>query len=100
VAFIDTWGNAQLIAEPPDLEAALGGVEEDDQLRVEATDAMSLGGSGSIELAWRTTYAEAAPGEPLLYLDSYGRLALAVNLDSAARRYGLTPGRRLRVRRP
>jgi S-adenosylmethionine hydrolase len=99
VAFVDTWGNAQLVAEPADLQASIGPYGEGEPLVVDAADGSDLGEPGGVRLEWRTTYAEAGPGRPLLYLDSYGRLALAVNLESAAARYGLAAGRRLRVRR-
>jgi S-adenosylmethionine hydrolase len=99
VVFVDTWGNVQLLAEPADLEAAIGPVSNGDELRVEAADGSSLAGLDWIQLRWRLTYGEAEPGEPLIYLDSYGRLALAVNLHSAAETYGLESDRRLRIRR-
>jgi hypothetical protein len=99
VVFVDTWGNVQLLAEPADLEAAIGRVSSGDELRVEAADGSPLDGVDGIDLRWRLTYGEAEPGEPLICLDSYGRLALAVNLQSAAEKYGLGPERRLRIRR-
>ncbi len=99
VAFVDTWGNVQLLAEPADLEAAIGGVSNGDQLRIEAADGSSLHGLDGIDLRWRLTYGDAAPGEPLICLDSYGRLGLAVNLDSAAAKFGLEANRRLRITR-
>ncbi|MGD0861279.1 MAG: SAM-dependent chlorinase/fluorinase [Candidatus Limnocylindrales bacterium] len=97
--FVDTWGNVQLLAELSDLETALGRVVPGDELAVEATDGSSPNGPTAIELRWRLTYGQAEPGEPLLCLDSYGRLALAVNLQSAAEKFGLGPGRRLRIGR-
>jgi S-adenosylmethionine hydrolase len=99
VAFVDTWGNVQLLAEPADLEAAIGRVADGDELRVEAVDGSALDGLDGIDLRWRLTYGEAEPGEPLIFLDSYGRLALAVNLRSAAEKYGLEDDRRLRIKR-
>jgi S-adenosylmethionine hydrolase len=96
---VDTWGNVQLLAEPADLEAAIGGVSNGDQLRIEAADGSSLHGLDGIDLRWRLTYGDAAPGEPLICLDSYGRLGLAVNLDSAAAKFGLEANRRLRITR-
>ena len=99
VVLVDTFGNAQLLAEPCDLEAAIGPVSSGDRLTVEPADGMRLGGRDSIDLHWRLAYGEAAAGEPLVCLDSYGRLALAVNLGSAATTYGLSPDRRVRIRR-
>ena len=99
VAFVDNWGNVQLLAEPADLEAAIGRVSDGDELRVEAADGSSIEGLPGIDARWRLTYADAGPGEPLIYLDSYGRLGLAINMGSAANAYDLRPDRRLRISR-
>jgi S-adenosylmethionine hydrolase len=99
VVLIDAFGNAQLLAEPCDLEAAIGPVSGDDPLTVEPADGGRLGERDSIDLRWRLTYGEADAGEPLVCLDSYGRLMLAVNLGNAAASYGLAPDRRVRIRR-
>jgi S-adenosylmethionine hydrolase len=99
VVLVDAFGNAQLLAETCDLEAAIGPVSGDDLLTVEAADGGHLGESDSIDLRWRLTYGEAEAGEPLVCLDSYGRLALAINLGNAATKYGLAPDRRVRIRR-
>jgi S-adenosylmethionine hydrolase len=99
VAFVDTWGNVQLLAGQADLESAIGPVSSGDGLRVEAADGSALDGRRRIELRWRLAYGEAEPGEPLLCVDSYGRLALAANLASAAEKYGLRADRRLRITR-
>lgn len=42
------------------------------------------------------TFADVAPGEPVLFTDSTGYLALAVNRGSAASRFGLGPDNELR----
>jgi S-adenosylmethionine hydrolase len=99
VVLVDTFGNAQLLAERCDLEAAIGPVSSGDRLTVEPADGRRLGDGDSIDLCWRLAYAEADEGEPLVCLDSYGRLALAVNLGSAAATYGLSSDRRVRIRR-
>jgi S-adenosylmethionine hydrolase len=99
VVFVDTWGNVQLLADPSDLEAAIGPVTAGDELRVEAADGSPLDGHDGIDLRWRLTYGEAEPGEALICLDSYGRLAVAINLGSAAEAYGLRADRRLRIAR-
>ena len=44
------------------------------------------------------TYADARPGELILYEDSYGAIAVAVNAGNAARLTGAAPGDRIRVR--
>jgi len=99
VVLVDTFGNTQLLAERCDLEAAIGPVSSGDRLTVEPADGRRLGDGDSIDLCWRLAYAEADEGEPLVCLDSYGRLALAVNLGSAAATYGLSSDRRVRIRR-
>jgi S-adenosylmethionine hydrolase len=99
VVLVDSFGTAQLMAEVCDLEGAVGPISSGDALLVVAADEHPLGSGSAIEASWRLTYGEAAEGEPLIYLDSYGRLALAVNLRSAARLYALTPGRRLHITR-
>jgi S-adenosylmethionine hydrolase len=97
VAMVDTWGNVQLLAEGADLEAAIGPLELGAQIRIQAADGQPSG--GPIEARWLVTYGQAAPDEPLVVVDSYGRLALAVNLGDAARLLGLAPGRRVRLTR-
>jgi S-adenosylmethionine hydrolase len=99
VALVDGFGTAQLLAEMSDLEAAIGPVASGDALSVVSADGRPLGSGDAIEASWRLTYGEAAAGEPLVYLDSFGRLALAVNLGSAAAQFGLAPDRRLRITR-
>lgn len=43
------------------------------------------------------TFADVAAGEPLLYTDSTGYLAVAVNRGSAASRFGLGPDNEVRI---
>jgi S-adenosylmethionine hydrolase len=99
VSLIDAFGSAQLLADIADLEAALGPLLPGDALALDAADDHGVGDGRSIELHWRRTYGEAAAGEPLLCVDSYGRLSVAVNLGDAAARFGLAVDRRLRIRR-
>jgi S-adenosyl-L-methionine hydrolase (adenosine-forming) len=44
------------------------------------------------------TYADAKPGELIIYEDSYGAMAIAVRDGNAARLTGASPGDRVRVR--
>ena len=44
-------------------------------------------------------FGAVAPGELVVYADSAGLVAIAVNGGDAARQLGLTPGRRYRSRR-
>jgi hypothetical protein len=46
------------------------------------------------------TFGSVAPGEPVLYLDSAGLLALAVRDGNAADRFGLGPGDLVPIRVP
>ena len=46
------------------------------------------------------TFASVPPGEPLLFADSAGMLALAVNRGSAARRFEVGAGARVRLSAP
>src|SRR3954453_7222961 len=62
---IDGFGNVQLDARPADLEARLG-------------HEVAIGGNGRTARYLRT-FADAEPGELLLYEDATGMLALAVN---------------------
>ncbi len=49
-------------------------------------------GPGAPQALYARTFADAAPGELLLYEDAYRTLALAVNRGSAAERLALVPG--------
>jgi S-adenosyl-L-methionine hydrolase (adenosine-forming) len=60
---------------------------------------LELGGPLTVEIAGRShpavftlTFADADSGELILYADSYGALALALNRGSAAERLKLAPG--------
>jgi hypothetical protein len=99
VVLVDAFGNAQLLAERCDLEAAVGPLSSGDRLTIEPADGGRLGDAEAIDLRWRLAYGDAEAGEPLVSLDSYGRLAVSVNLGSAAETYGLTSDRRVRIRR-
>lgn len=84
VLLADRYGNVILSARPHDLA---GGVE-----------------GWIVEAAGRTiplrgAYAEAAPGELLALVDSYGALEIAVREGSAAARLGLRPGDTVHVSR-
>jgi hypothetical protein len=52
---------------------------------------------GGHEARLARTFADAAPGELVLYEDAYRTLALAVNRGSAAERLALVPGAELRL---
>ena len=80
VLLADRYGNLILSAGPEDL-----------------ADAGSPGGAwiaevGGRRIPLRRTYAEAAPGELLALVDSYGALEIAVREGNAAARLGIRPG--------
>jgi S-adenosylmethionine hydrolase len=86
VGDVDGFGNAALLASVGDAEAA--GLEAGRRLRVTAP-------RRSDEVLYARTFADVAEGEPLLYADSSGALALAVNRGDAARRLDVEPGDRI-----
>ncbi|HEV8114094.1 MAG TPA: SAM-dependent chlorinase/fluorinase [Planctomycetota bacterium] len=84
VLFADRYGNLILSARPADLAA-------------EPTRGGGIEGTWIVEAAGRTipvrgVYAEAAPGELLALVDSYGALEIAVREGNAAARLGLRQG--------
>ena len=79
VMVIDGFGNVQLDARPDDLDARMG-------------HAVAVGGDGR-PARYVRTFADAEPGELLLYEDAAGMLALAVNGgEAAAELGGVAPG--------
>jgi hypothetical protein len=46
-----------------------------------------------------STFADAPPGELILYEDSYGLMSLAISRGDAARLTGVRPGDELRLAR-
>ena len=83
VMVIDGFGNVQLDAAPTDLGGRLG-------RKVEVGDGKSA--------RYLRTFADAEPGELLLYEDAAGMLALAVNGGEAAAELGdLEPGAEVRL---
>jgi S-adenosylmethionine hydrolase len=87
--YADRYGNVTLDAVPADAEAV--GIQPGAHLEVHAPD-------GRFEAAWVTTFADLSPGEVLLYEDSSGRLALALNNGSAAGLLDLEPDARVTLR--
>jgi S-adenosylmethionine hydrolase len=97
ILYVDSFGNLRLAGEPADLEAAVGPLESGRAFEVEfaAVD----GAQPILELArWSRTFGEIPVGEPLLYEDSFGRLAYADNQGNVAARLRLEAGRPVRIR--
>jgi S-adenosylmethionine hydrolase len=78
--YLDTFGNVKLSALAADLHAAMPGLRHGQRLNVRITDE---GGVRDLAMEWVSTFGAVAPGAPLLYEDSYGRLCFAVNQGSA-----------------
>jgi len=91
VVYVDSFGNVRLAATPSDLPA--GGPGD----RLEVVTANGPAG-GRWDLPRVVTFGEVARGEPLLYEDSNGLLAIGVNQDSAAARLHLATGDRVVIR--
>lgn len=88
IVYIDTFGNVKLGAVRDDLERALGALEPGDGLRLEVST-----GSGTaepIDTTWQATFGDVAPGETLVYEDSYSRICLAAREADAAKKHALT----------
>ena len=83
VVYVDTFGNVKLAGLRADLEAALGAVRPGDAL------VLSVAGGATIATTWQATFGEVAPGETLVYEDSYGRICLAASQADAAAKHGL-----------
>ena len=81
--YVDRFGNMQLNLRAEHLEGAR--IVPGRRLRLE------VGGRAQDAVAART-FADAEPGELILYADSYGNVALAVNRGNAAERLGAEAG--------
>lgn len=84
VLYPDYFGSVILSARPKDLKAALGDVRH-----------VEIAG---FRVPYALTFGRVAPGDPLLFTDSSGWLALAINQGSAAERFGLGAGSIVTVR--
>jgi S-adenosylmethionine hydrolase len=90
VVYTDHFGNLQLDIGHDDL-AGLG-LRLGDRVSVVA-------GERNVTAQLARTFADVPTGEPLLYEDAYGTLALAVRCGDAGARLALTPGDELRLER-
>jgi S-adenosylmethionine hydrolase len=88
--YMDRFGNIQLNASAADMATA--GFEGGDRLRVQA-------GGITANARYVSTFADAPSRALLVYVDSYGAIALAVNGGSAAAALGLTTGALVTLRR-
>lgn len=87
----DRFGNVQTNASPDDL--MMMGLREGDTISVKV-------GSRTRALRWVGTYGDAAPGQLVVHVDSYGMIALAVVEGSAAEELEIAGERPLRFSPP
>ncbi|AEH09228.1 MULTISPECIES: SAM hydrolase/SAM-dependent halogenase family protein [Protofrankia] len=83
VVTVDTYGNVQVAADAALLASA--GMRPGHLLRVAV-------GASVTTAVFGVTFASVAPGELVVYVDSAGLVALAVNRGSAARRLAVAAG--------
>ncbi|TDB85319.1 hypothetical protein E1264_21705 [Actinomadura sp. KC216] len=84
ILYTDRFGSLVLNAAPDELDAAFGPLEYGTPLELSWP-----GGGRAVRVTFEETFGGVAPGEPLVWVDSSGRLGLAVNQGSAAGRFGL-----------
>jgi S-adenosylmethionine hydrolase len=90
VVHADRFGNVQLAADARLLDAAGIGP---------GSPVLLSGPAGRWQLHRAETFGSVPPGEPLLFVDSSGRAALAVNQGSAATAFALRAGDVVRLAR-
>jgi S-adenosylmethionine hydrolase len=91
VWWLDRFGNCQTNVSAEDL-AGLGFTP--------GADVVVQVGATEHELPWLVAYGDVEPGQPLLHIDSYGLLAVAVREGSAAERLNLAEGHQVVLRSP
>lgn len=93
VAYVDSFGNLRLDADRANLTAGFGEVAESTRVQVTVDD------RPPITATFVRSFGHVAIGEPLLYVDSTGDLALAENQGSLAERIGVHVGMPIRIAR-
>jgi S-adenosylmethionine hydrolase len=97
IVYVDTFGNVKLGAVRDELERALGPLASGDPLRLDV--AKTAGRIERIDTTWQTTFGDVAPGETLVYEDSYRRVCLAAREADAATKHGLADDLEVTVHR-
>ena len=97
VLFVDSFGNIRFSGAPADLEAAIGPLGSGRPLEV-TFQADIAGPALTARAPWSRSFGERPLGDPLLYENSFGHLALADNQGNAAARLGVGPGRAVTIR--
>ena len=93
VTYVDSFGNLRLAGGPDNLAAAFGPLEATSRFRVRVGDA-EVG-----QAAFVPSFGHATDGDLLLYVDSSGDLALAINRGDLAARSGAASGATVSVER-
>jgi hypothetical protein len=81
VIYVDSFGNLRLSASGGGLTTAFGSLPVGAPLRAEVGDT-------PLDVTWAPTFGHVAVGEAVLYRDSSGNLALALNQGNLATRLG------------
>lgn len=81
VRIVDGFGTLVLAGDRSSIESALGTLAPKTPLT------LSVAGV-QVSTVWAARFGDVSIGDPLCYIDSTGRLALAINLGSAAERFG------------
>ncbi|MFI6520228.1 S-adenosyl-l-methionine hydroxide adenosyltransferase family protein [Spirillospora sp. NPDC050679] len=96
VLYADQFGSLILSADRADLTAALGEVPYGTVL--ELTWTAADGAERTARVPFAETFGKVAPGEPLVWVDSSGRLGFAINQGAANARFGLVATGTLTIR--
>lgn len=91
VIYVDTFGNCKLAGMRADLEAAVGPMVPGRVVQIVPE------GAGAREMGWADTFGDVPAGRPILYVDSYERLTIAVNQGNAAEALGLAQDQPLEI---
>lgn len=96
VLYVDSFGNLRLAGMPADLTAAAPDLQPGKPVAIEIV--ATPGRPGIRETAtWARTFGEVPSGAPILYEDSFGRLAYADNQGNAAGRLGVAEDAAVRL---
>ena len=96
VLYIDSFGNLRLAGTPATLTAAAPALGPGSRVRIELPATPTRAAVREIA-PWARTFGEVAMGAPLLYEDSFGRLAYADNRGHAAERLGVAEDAPIRI---
>ena len=94
VVYVDSFGNVRLSARADALERAFGTLAAGTRLSA------SIGTEEPLEMTFAPSFGHVEPGEALLYRDSAGNVAMALNQGDLAARHGIAPGLGVRLSRP